>query len=83
MSSKEVNDVIAVLEDLGKDSTVPKNVKDKVLEVIGILKEESEFSIKVNKALNELDEVTDDSNMQPYTRTQLFNIVTMLESLAS
>jgi len=28
-----------------------------------------------------LDEVSDDNNIQPYTRTQIWNIASMLEAL--
>ena len=34
---------------------------------------------KINKALHELEEVAEDTNMQPYTRTQIWNVVSLLE----
>ncbi|MBU0461926.1 MAG: UPF0147 family protein, partial [Nanoarchaeota archaeon] len=38
-----------------------------------------ELSIRINKALSELDEISDDTNLQAYTRTQIWNIASMLE----
>ena len=81
MNEEELNQIIEALEELEKDMTIPRNVKQKIQKTIQILREKSEISIKVNKALNELDEMADDANMQPYTRTQLWNLVSMLEAL--
>jgi len=79
---EDIQKVIEALEELHQDMSVPKNIKQKIENTIKVLKENTELSIKVNKALNELDEVGDDSNMQAYTRTQLWNIISMLETLS-
>ena len=77
----EVKDVISMLEELHEDNTIPKNVKTKIENTMKILMEKTDISIRVNKALHELEEIADDTNMQPYTRTQIWNIVSMLEKL--
>ena len=74
-----MGDIIETLGDLKEDGVVPKNIKIKVDTIIQDLSQESEISMKVNKALNELDEISDDPNLQAYTRTQIWNIVSMLE----
>jgi uncharacterized protein (UPF0147 family) len=76
---KEIEHVMRALTELQEDNTVPRNVKNKVQRVMQILQEKEELSIRINKALNELDEVADDANLQPYTRTQIWNIVSLLE----
>lgn len=78
---KELQDIIDVLKDLDEDVSVPRNVKARVQNTIKALTTEGDSSIKINKALHELEEVSDDTNMQPYTRTQIWNIVSMLEKL--
>lgn len=82
MTKGQINDIIGVLEDLENDSSVPRNVKDKIKNTIEALKEEKDLKISVNKALHELDEIADDPNLQPYTRTQIWNIVSLLEKIA-
>lgn len=78
----EVDDVVSVLSELLEDSTVPKNVKSKIQEIIGSLNDnKTDLSLRINKALNVLDEISDDNNIQPYTRTQIWNIASLLESL--
>lgn len=73
--------ILQVLEELEQDATVPRNVKLKVANTIKLLKEEGEKSIKISKALHELEEVAEDINVQPYTRSQIFNIVSLLETV--
>lgn len=81
MTDDQITAIVESLKELLDDMSVPKNVRTRLESTIKILQEESELSIKINKALNELDEIADDSNMQPYTRTQVWNIVSLLETL--
>lgn len=73
--------VIELIQDLEGDNTVPKNVKSKLSEVLTVLKSPDDLKIKVNKVLSDLDEVVDDPNLQTFTRTQLWNIVSVLEKV--
>ena len=77
----DVEGIVESLKELEEDQFVPKNVKEKIKNTISILEEETEDKIKVNKALNELDEIADDPNLQAYTRTQVWNIVSCLEKI--
>ena len=79
---KIINDVIAMISELREDTTVPKNVKEKVQEIIQTLNDEkTEPLIRKNKALQILDGIAEDSNLQSYTRTQIWNVVSMLEKV--
>jgi len=73
--------VIAALRELETDTQVPKNVKACVTSTIKTLQQDADMSIKVSRALQELEQLTEDNNMQAYTRTQIFNIVSLLEVL--
>jgi uncharacterized protein (UPF0147 family) len=79
---KEIEGVVEVLTELGEDGGVPRNVQERLGETIKVLKEKTELKIRVNKALHELDEVADDPNLQQYTRTQIWNIVRVLEKFS-
>ncbi|MBW2972217.1 UPF0147 family protein [Candidatus Woesearchaeota archaeon] len=80
---ERIQNIIEALEELANDSTVPRNIKAKVSEVISTLREENgqDISIRINKALSSLDEISDDTNIQAYTRTQIWNIASMLEMI--
>jgi len=71
--------VIAALKELGNDSSTSKSVKVKVASMLVMLNDEAEVSMKVSKALHELEEISEDINVQSDTRTQIFNIVSLLE----
>jgi uncharacterized protein (UPF0147 family) len=79
MSDNFVKDAVSLLNELKEDTTVPKNIKSKIESVIISLEEKSEVSININKAMNELEEVADDVNLQSFSRTQVWNIVSLLE----
>ncbi len=78
---KQINDIVEILEELLNEGAVPKNVKDKITVTVNALRDKTEVSIRINKALNELEEVADDPNLQTYTRTQIWNIVSLLEKI--
>lgn len=74
--------IVQVLEELAVDRKVPKNVRASVLKAVQILKEEKENDVvKLNTVISIMDEISNDPNLQPYTRTQIWNIVSILESV--
>lgn len=79
--NEQIQQIENSLTTLLDDPVVPRNVKNKLEAVLKILKQDIDISIKVNKALHELDDVADDTNMQPFTRTQIWNVVSILETL--
>jgi len=81
VSEELTQEAIEALNELEADINIPKNIKTKLQEIIDILEEDTELSIKISKVLNELDEISNDANLEPFTRTQIWNIVSMLEKV--
>lgn len=77
----EFDIVLKSLTEIQEDITVPRNVRTKIESITHTLKDGTELSIKVNKVLNELDEIAVDVNLQAYTRTQIWNVMSVLEKL--
>lgn len=71
--------VIDSLREISEDATVPKNVRASVQEVMLLLSQPADAAMKVSKALQILEEITDDDNMHAEARMQLMNIASMLE----
>ena len=71
--------ILVALQDLEQDSSTPKNIRLKIASAIQVLNDDSEKSIKVSRILSKLEELSEDVNMQSDTRTQIFNIVSLLE----
>lgn len=81
MIDEIIGEAVSLLTELKDDVNVPKNIKIRIESIISVLKGDTDASIKINKALNELEEVADDANLQPYSRTQVWNIVSLLEKV--
>ena len=77
----EITNVIMALAEIQTDSSVPRNVRTKIDTIVSSLRQDSEMSIKINRSLSDLDEISSDVNLQSYTRTQLWNIMSLLEKL--
>jgi uncharacterized protein (UPF0147 family) len=78
---ESLNDALEILNELKDDNTLPKNVRSAVMRIIDYLKDDSdELSIRVDKAMQELEDISSDINVQAYSRTQLWHVVSMLEN---
>ena len=75
-----ITDLIECLSQIEEDSSMPRDMKQKIRNAIIALGEDKEFKIKANKALQELDDVANSPNLPSYIRPQVWNVVSMLES---
>jgi uncharacterized protein (UPF0147 family) len=74
--------VIPLIQQIANDRTVPRNIRAKCEDSIIILQNmQQEEAIRVNRVVSNMDEVSNDPNIPMYTRTQVWNIVSVLESL--
>ena len=75
----DFSDVSRLLDEISDDRTVPRNVRNLILDARNNLNSKQDIAVKINSAISILDEVSNDSNIPIYTRTQIWNIVSMLE----
>jgi hypothetical protein len=72
--------VIPIIEQVVNDRSVPRNIRTKCEDSIKILKEEKQdIAIRVSTVISNMDEISNDPNIPTYTRTQIWNIVSILE----
>ena len=81
MTEEQLKQIIEALTELSEDTTVPRNVRSKIESAIKVLNEDTELSLKIDKAIQHMDDISNDTNIQPYTRTQIWNVVSLLESV--
>lgn len=82
MSEEKVKEIIEVLLQIESDATVPKNIREKIKNAISALEEEKiNIAVKIDKSLQELDSLDEDPNIPAYTRTQIWNVVSLLECI--
>ena len=80
MGKEQIQSIIGAIKEIEADTTISKNVKIKLDETVKALEEDKEISMKVDKAIHILDELSEDSNLPSYIRTQLWNILSLLET---
>ncbi len=80
MSCTEFSTILRSLQELAEDSTIPKNVRITIQSVMQLVSRNEEPRMAASKALQEL-EVLAEVNVEPFTRSQIFNIVSMLEAV--
>ncbi|MCD6558187.1 MAG: UPF0147 family protein [Candidatus Aenigmarchaeota archaeon] len=76
----DVETINKLLDQIKDDRTVPRNIRSSVEEAKNYLNDETkDMAVRINSAISILDEISNDSNIPLYTRTEIWNIVSMLE----
>lgn len=80
--TENIKDVIELLCEIEEDHSVPKNIKCRIKNAIDLLSEDDkqQTGVQANKALEELEAASDETNLPQYTRTQIWQVVSLLES---
>lgn len=78
---EQLPQILQLLEQVAMDRTVPRNIRTSAEQVTEAIKNEKEpMDLRISSAIHILDEVSNDPNIPLYTRTQIWNIVSMLEN---
>ncbi len=82
MYDEKILEILSVLNDIKEDSLTPKNVRSRIDGAICALSQEGpDLSVKINKSIRELEDVSEDQNTPSFIRTQIWRIVSDLELL--
>ena len=78
----DIETINRLLGEINEDRTVPRNIRSLIQEARnGLNDEEKDMAVRINSAISILDTVSNDPNIPIYTRTQVWNIVSMLEAM--
>ncbi|MDA1197377.1 MAG: UPF0147 family protein [Nanoarchaeota archaeon] len=78
---ESVKEVIENVEMIVEEPSMPKNLKIKLNALKETFVQGGEISITTNKALAELDDIANNPNLDQHIRTQIWNIVSLLEKV--
>ncbi len=79
-SFMDMETIKRLLAEINDDRSVPRNIRNSIEEVKSDLNNEKlDVAVRINGAISILDEISNDPNIPVYTRTQIWNIVSMLE----
>lgn len=78
---ERIEGILEVIKDMSSDNTVPRNVKNKLETVKIQFKSNKEISLIKDNVISILEEISDDINLQAFTRTQIWNLISAVEIL--
>jgi len=77
---ERINQAKAILSFISEDRTTPRNIRRAAKEAFDLLEvTDQSQAVRAAQAINILDDISQDPNMPPYTRTRIWNIVSILE----
>lgn len=81
-NSKGIDKVKKAIDAMLSDKLLPKSVVAKLNTCTGILNnKKEEMQLKINKVHDILNEITEDSNLPAFVKTQVWNIASILETI--
>jgi hypothetical protein len=82
VEAESLKPAIELLDQIINDRTVPKNIRRVVEESKNSLNDENmQPEVRISTAIHLLDEIINDPNMPLYTRTKIWNIMSILEQI--
>ncbi len=78
---KKVAEVVELMDSVSEDTSVPKNIRRAITEAKERLKGAEELSTCVSAAIYSIEAVSEDINMPMHARTQIWTILSALESI--
>ena len=77
---EKIKQASSVLSMISEDSTTPRNIRRAAKEALDALNASGQTQgVRAAQAISLLDEISQDTNMPAYTRTRIWNIVSILE----
>jgi uncharacterized protein (UPF0147 family) len=72
----------SILTIISDDTTTPRNIRRAAKEALAfLLSSEEGHAVRAAQAVNILDDISQDPNMPAYTRTRIWNVVSILENV--
>lgn len=75
---REINEI---LDMMAKDGAISKNIRDVLAVILEELKDEKNVPVKIDSALQKIEDLSLDPNLSPYVRTQIWNLTSLLETV--
>jgi uncharacterized protein (UPF0147 family) len=79
---QSIKQAMAVLKEISEDNTTPRNIRRSAKNAMDALQVTTHIhAVRASNAISILDEVSQDPNMPSYTRTRIWNVVSILETI--
>jgi len=77
-----VSEVVEFLDMMHKDPSISRSVKSTLEDVKRLLDSEEETGVKIDAAIQRVENLSLDPNLASYARTQIWNLTSLLENCA-
>jgi len=79
---KKMNQAMSIMNMVADDNTTPRNIRRTAKQASDILLDESlSMAARAANAIDILDQISQDPNMPMYTRTRIWNVISVLEGI--
>ncbi|MFQ5762483.1 MAG: UPF0147 family protein [Candidatus Bathyarchaeia archaeon] len=79
---ESIKRAMVVLKEISEDTTTPRNIRRAAKTAMEALLDNSiSHAVRTANAISILDEISQDPNMPPYTRTRIWNVMSILETV--
>jgi len=79
---KEILELVEMMDEVIEDRSVPRNIRTAIDDAKNKISDlEDATGLKFSEAIYLLDDVSNDINMPAHTRTEIWNIISGLESV--
>lgn len=79
---QKLNQAMAILNRVAEDNTTPRNIRRTAKQASDILVDEAlSLAARAANAIDLLDQISQDPNMPMYTRTRIWNVISVLEGI--
>ena len=79
---QKTNQAMAILNRVSEDNTTPRNIRRTAKQASDLLLNESlSLAARAANAIDILDQISQDPNMPMYTRTRIWNVISVLEGI--
>jgi hypothetical protein len=79
---RNIAQAMEILQAVSEDTTTPRNIRRAAKNAMDSLQDKSlSHAVRAANAIGILDEISQDPNMPPYTRTRVWNVVSVLENI--
>lgn len=82
MKNNLFEDILKLLEEVNSDDCTPKLIRMRVRTIHNnLINEKENISMRIDRSLQELDDMGEDMSMPIHIKTQIWDIVSKLESI--
>ena len=79
---QKTNQAMSILNRVSEDNTTPRNIRRTAKQASDrLLDERTSLAARAANAIDILDQISQDPNMPMYTRTRIWNVISVLEGI--